>query len=102
MKSFSKSVLKALIVVVLFTGGSIALSTTGVKTVNEANAATYNQVYEYLLTRGYTVHTLARKTGTEFDWIAHTTKNGVQYWTTVYCDATSIWGNSDAPFFTTK
>jgi hypothetical protein len=99
MKRISKAVLKGLLVVILFTGGSIAVSTTGVKTVSEANAATYNQVYEYLLTRGYTVITLAPKSGTEFDWLATTVKNGVQYYTTVYCTASSVVGNSDVPCF---
>lgn len=99
MKRISKAVLKGLLVVILFTGGSIALSTTGVNTVSEANAATYNQVYEYLLTRDYTVVTLEPKQGTEFDWLAHTIKNGVHYWTTVYCTESSIVGNADVPYF---
>jgi hypothetical protein len=70
-----------------------------VKTVSEANAATYSQVYEYLLAHGYAVITLNPKQGTQYDWIAHTVKNGLDYWTTVYCTETTIWGNGDMPYF---
>jgi hypothetical protein len=97
MKRIAKSVLKGLLIVVLFTGGTVVLSTTGVKTVNEANAATYNQVYEYLVTNGYTVLTLEPKAGTKYDWIAQTSKNGVRYLTTIYCTDLCVVGNADIP-----
>lgn len=99
MKQFSKAVLKGLLIIVLFTGGSIALSTTGVKTVSEAKAATYNQVYEYLLSKGYTVNSLAPKQGTQYDWTANTVKNGNLYITTIYCTENSIVGHADYPSF---
>jgi hypothetical protein len=95
MKRISKAVLKGLLVVILFTGGSVILSTAGVKTVSEANAATYSQVYEYLVCNGYTVLTLDRKTGTQYDWVAHTIKNGSYYITTIYCTETSIITHGD-------
>jgi hypothetical protein len=95
MKQISKAVLKGLLIIVLFTGGSIAISTTGVKTVNEASAATYNQVYEYLVAHGYTVNSLAPKQGTAYDWVANTIKNGNVYTTTIYCTETSITGVGD-------
>jgi hypothetical protein len=95
MKQIAKSVLKGLLVVVLFTSGSVALSTTGVQTVSEASAASYNQVYEYLLTEGYTVISMQPKPGTKFDWVAQTVKNQVHYITTIYCTETCVIGNSD-------
>lgn len=72
------------------------MSTHGVKTVNEASAATYNQVYEYLLTNGYTVVTL-EPSGFKYDWIAHTVKNGIHYTTTIYCTSSSVIGHTDIP-----
>jgi hypothetical protein len=95
MKRIAKSVFKILLVVVLFTGGSIALSTSGINTVSEARAATQSQVTEYLLANGYTIQSLGPKEATKFDWIAMTTKNGVHYSTTIYCTETSIIGNTD-------
>jgi UDP-N-acetylglucosamine:LPS N-acetylglucosamine transferase len=97
MKQIAKAVLKALLVVILFTGGSVGLSTMGVKTVSEANAATYNQVYEYLCTNGYVVITLERKDGTKYDWIAHTIRGQVHFATTIYCDQTCIIAHGDVP-----
>jgi hypothetical protein len=99
MKQISKAVLKGLLVIVLFTGGSIVLSTTGVKTVSEANAATYSQVYNYLVAHGYQVNSLVPKQGTPYDWTANTLKNGISYITTVNCTETEVWGNSDVPMF---
>jgi hypothetical protein len=99
MKHFSKLVLKGLFVAIFFTAGSITISTLGVNTINEANAVENVTVNSYLTTSGYTVVTLEPKAGTEYDWIAHTVKNGVHYWTTIYCDANGIIGNSDVPMF---
>lgn len=83
--------------IVLFTGTSIALSTAGVRTVNEAKAAvSYDQVYQYLVNRGYTVVTLEPVSGAkETNWIAHTIKNNVHYWTTVYVSGNQIINSTD-------
>lgn len=99
MKNTAKLVLKGLLVIVLFTGSSIALSSIGVKSVNEAKAAvTYQMAYQYLVNRGYTVVTLDPIAGTKGpNWIAHTIKNGVHYWTTVYTTGDSIVGHTDVP-----
>ena len=99
MKKVAKLVLKGLLVIVLFTGSSIALSTTGVKSVNEANAASYQQVYDYLKLRGYVVITLNPVSPDKgSNWIAHTVLNQVHYWTTVYVSPTGeIVGHTDVP-----
>jgi len=39
MKTITQKLIKGLLVIVLFTGVSVALSTTGVQTVSEAKAA---------------------------------------------------------------
>jgi len=100
MKNTVKLVVKGLLVIVLFTGSTIALSTFGVKTVNEAKAyVSYEYVYQYLLNRGYEVITLEPVVGPKTeDWIAHTVKQGVHFWTTVHVSGTQIIGISDVPF----
>lgn len=96
MKQFSKTLIKGLFVIVLFTAGSVALSTNGAQTVNAASAAIgYNQVFEYLTSKGYTILNLAQDTGTKYNWIAHTILNGREYCTTVYCNSSEIIGNAD-------
>jgi hypothetical protein len=95
MKQIFKTVLKALLVIILFTGGSVALSTIGAKTVNTASAATYNQVYEYLVANGYTVISLHPQTDGKYDWEAVTIKHDITYNTTIYCTASSVIGNTD-------
>ena len=99
MKQITKNLIKALLVVVFFTGSSIVLSTSGVKSVNEVKAteATYAQVYDYLVGNGYSVVTLGHKAFTEYDWISHTVKAGRNYSTTVYCDENGIVGHGDIP-----
>ncbi|MDF2437995.1 MAG: hypothetical protein K0Q95_2371 [Bacteroidota bacterium] len=96
MRQVVKLVLKGVLLIALFTGGSVVLSTKGIKTVSEANAASYSQVNEYLVSHGYTVVSLAPKSGS-MDWTAQTSKNLVRYTTTVYCTETSIVGNTDMP-----
>ena len=78
MKNAAKLVLKGLLVIVLFTGSTIALSTSGVKSVNEAKAAvSYQQAYQYLVNHGYTVITLEETyLRSDENWIAHTILNG--------------------------
>lgn len=97
MKNTLKLAVKGLLVIVLFTGSTIALSTFGVKTVNEAKAyVSYEYVYQYLVNRGYQVITLEPVTGSKTeDWIAHTVLQGVHYWTTVHVQGSEIIGVSD-------
>ena len=97
MKNTAKLVLKGLLVIVLFTGSSIALSTIGVKSVSEAKAAvSYQMAYQYLVNNGYTVVTLDPIAGTKGpNWIAHTIKNGVHYWTTIHTTGSEIIGHTD-------
>lgn len=99
MKNAVKLVLKGLFVIVLFTGLSITLSTVGVKSVSEAKAAaSYQQVYQYLNNNGYTVVTLNRvKDQSSLDWISHTIKNGIHYWTTVHVLGNQIIDHTDIP-----
>ena len=99
MKHITKSVLKAFLIVVLLTGSSVVLTSAGLKTVSVVGTSgvTYNQVYEYLVARGYTVISLCPSTTAKYDWVAHTVKNQVHYSTTVNCDATNIIGQVDVP-----
>lgn len=98
MKKTAKLVLKGLLVIVLFTGSTIALTTIGVKAVNEAKAAvSYEQVYKYLTDRGYVVNTLDLVDGRGPDWVAKTVLNGINYNTTVHVQGDEIVGNTDVP-----
>ena len=97
MKKISKTVAKGLLLLTLSTGISIALSTAGVKTINEAHAAaTYEQVYTYLVYQGYSVVTLSpvitKKTD---DWVAHTTLGGIHFMTTIHVTNSIIVGHDD-------
>jgi len=97
MKKLSKMLAKGVFVITLFTGISVALSTSGIKTVNEAHAAaTYQQVYVYLSNQGYTIVTLSPiiTLRTE-DWTAHTILNGVHFTTTVHVYNSIITGHED-------
>lgn len=95
MKQSTKFFIKALLVIVLFTTGSIALSTVGIKSVSEAKAAvSQQQVIQYLTAKGYTVITMAPYKGTA-DWIGHTILNGRDYMTHVYVTDNQIVGNED-------
>ena len=97
MKHSFKILIKGLLVIVLFTGVSIALSTNGVKTVSEANAAvSKQQVYSYLVNLGYTVTSINVIQGTT-NFICQTQKQGVNYWTTVNTDGTKIIGVESVP-----
>ena len=97
MRNVAKSIVKGLFVIVLFTGGSIALSTTGVKAVNEASAAVSSQqVTQYLVGLGYQVIALAPTKGS-LDWDAHTSKGGIEYRTHIYVVGTQIVDHTDVP-----
>jgi len=98
MKQIAKSVLKGLFIVILFTGGSVALSTTGANTVSAANATvSANQVYQYLTEYGYTVMSCEPKPATKFDWTAHTIIGGRYFITTIHCNGQTIIGTDDSP-----
>lgn len=97
MKNLSKTLVKVLFVIVLFTGITAGLSTSGIKTINEANAAvSKQQVNSYLVNRGYSVYSINAIQGTN-NFICQTQLQGVNYWTTVYTDGTNITGINDVP-----
>ena len=99
MKNTAKLVLKGLLIIVLFTGSSIALSSIGVKSVSEARAdVSYQQVNQYLVNRGYVVITLNPINNTRgSNWTAHTVLNGVNYTTIVYVSGSEIVGVDSTP-----
>lgn len=95
MKNIGKILVKVVLVIVLFTSATVALSSFGVKSVSEAKAAvSYQQVYAYLVNHGYTVITLSPCPRNE-NWIAHTTKEGFHLQTTILVEGDEIWGTSD-------
>ena len=97
MKNLSKTLVRGLLVIVLFTGISVGLSTSGIKTINEAHAAvSKQQVNSYLVNRGYTVYSINPIQNTT-NFICQTKLNGINYWTTVYTDGTNIIGIYDVP-----
>jgi hypothetical protein len=84
MKKIILFAAKTLLVVGLFTSGTIVLSANGFSTVSEAKAAvTEEAVVRYLEENGYTVLSLARVEGSD-NWRANTIKNGEYLITTVY------------------
>lgn len=97
MKKLSSILLKGVIVIVLFIGGSVVLSTTtGVKTVNEAQASVSEaEVVMYLEELDYEVISADPKPNTVCDWICHTIRGGHHYWTTVYVSGGNIVDNQD-------
>jgi hypothetical protein len=112
MKTITQKLIKGLLVIVLFTGVSVALSTAGVQTVSEAKAAgvgngaangsagqagqvSSSTVYQYLVSKGYTVQSLSQICGST-NWKAYTIgANGSQYITTVYVNGSQIIGGQD-------
>ena len=97
MKRISSILLKGLLVIVLFTSASVVLTTSGVKTLNEAKACISGQdVYKYLTCQGYEVLNLHQIQGTE-DWEAHTILNEVHYLTTVHVKDDAIIDHEDIP-----
>jgi diketogulonate reductase-like aldo/keto reductase len=97
MKNLSKTIVRTLMVVGVFTTGTTVLSTSGAGTISEAHAAvSYQTAYNYLVTHGYTVITLQETPErANENWVAHTVKNNVHYWTTVFVQGTSIVGHED-------
>jgi len=99
MKKLNSSLVKGLLVIILFTVGSVVVSTTGVKTVNEAEANVGEaEVVEYLEECGYQVISAARKPNTISDWICHTYKASRHYWTTVHVSGNNLIGQTDVPY----
>jgi hypothetical protein len=114
MKTITQKLIKGLLVIVLFTGVSVALSTTGVQTVSEAKAAgagggalggpagqagqvTASAVYQYLVSRGYTIQNLNPVCGTS-NWQASVTNaNGVQARVIIYTQSTQIVASQELP-----
>lgn len=96
MKKVTRIIAKVFFAIVLLTSSVIIVNTNGVNTVSEAKAATYQQVYNYLTSRGYEVITLAPYA--KLQWLAHTVKDGRHYWTTVFENsAGEIIGHTDTP-----
>jgi hypothetical protein len=96
MKTISSIILKGLLVIVLFTGATIALSTMGARTVSEARAEVKDfEIQAYLENLGYTVWTTAPIENSE-DWICRTTLNGVNYLTTVHVKDSQIIDHEDS------
>jgi len=99
MKNTFKFLAKVTLVIVLFTGSVFTFSTLNVSTISEAKAAvSEQQVYSYLVARGYQVITLNPLAGSKYNWIAHTVKGGVHYMTTVYCNSEVVIGHEDVQF----
>jgi hypothetical protein len=112
MKKITLNLVKGLLVIVLFTGVSVALSTTGVQTVSEAHAGVGSgavqgpagqagqvsaaAVNQYLVSRGYTVQSLTPICGS-LNWRAYTiAANGTQYITTVFVQSSQILSSNDS------
>lgn len=101
MKAKIKIIRKALFLAVFLSSSSIALNVVGVKVVSEAHASvSQEQVYQYLINRGYSVVSLKRDNTSKYgnNWIAHTIKDGLHFTTTVYCNENEIIGHGDVPF----
>ncbi len=97
MKKSSNVIVKAIFVIVLYTVSTLLLSKSGVKTVSEAKAATSSQqVYQYLVSRGYQVYSLVQAKGSS-DWDAKIYINGVYSITHIHVVGSSIIDNTDIP-----
>ncbi len=84
---------KVALIVGLFFGTMTILSTQGVKTVSEAQAAvSQEQVIDYLGEYGYEVVSANPKPNTIADWICETYQGSHHYWTTVHVSGTTITG----------
>ncbi|HET6224796.1 MAG TPA: hypothetical protein VFF27_00860 [Bacteroidia bacterium] len=113
MKKITLNLLKGLLVIVLFTGVSVALSTTGVQTVSEAKAGgpttsagssssqgvTASSVNQYLIAHAYTNITSMSVTSSSSSgstWTAIAVNgSGSQVRVTVYASTSQIVGQQD-------
>jgi len=113
MKKITLNLLKGLLVIVLFTGVSVALSTTGVQTVSEAKAGpgngigaagsgqgiTSTSINQYLVNHAYTnIQSLSvySSTSSSTTWKAIAINaSGVKVSVFVYTQSTQILGNNE-------
>ncbi len=107
MKKITLNLVKGLLVIVLFTGVSVAISTTGVQTVNTANAGTgyagsgsagqasqvsSTSVNQYLVGHGYSsIQNLSIVSNTSWQAIV-TNANGIQCRVSIFTQSTQIIG----------
>lgn len=101
MKKKIEVLRKALFLIVFLSVSSIVLNTVGVNVVSEAHASvSQEQVYQYLVNRGYLVVSLKRDITVKYsnNWVAHTIKDDLHFTTTVYCNENEIIGHGDVPF----
>lgn len=97
MKKIGLIFLKGLFTIILFTGSSIVLSTTGFGIVNSASAAvTSTTVVQYLESIGYQVFQVIPIYGTN-NWIAITRDSNGRYWLTkvYYSSSNSLLGHEN-------
>ena len=98
MKKLVTNVLKGLLVIILFTGTSVVLFTTGVNTVNEAQAnVSEAQVIEYLEECGFQVISCNPKANSMGDWVANTIFEGRHYPVVVHVSENGIVGHEIIP-----
>jgi hypothetical protein len=105
MKKVFTNVLKGLLVIILFTGTSVVLFTSDVRTVSEAQAqegqshsqafVTEAQVIEYLEEYGYEVVSCSPKPNTIGNWVAHTILDGKHYHIVIAVSGNNIVGYSN-------
>lgn len=115
MKKITLNLVKGLLVIVLFTGVSVALSTTGVQTVSEAKAGsntgagasgssqagvTASTVNQYLVNYAYSnIQTLSvsssTSSGTTWTAYAYSSASGTQVTVSVYVQGSQILGSAD-------
>jgi len=95
MKHIGKTLLRALLFVVLFSSLTLVLSTAGVTIVSEAKAEVKSSdVILYLENLGYTIRTIRPVEDNE-DWECTTTLNGHNYLTIVHVEGTEIIDHED-------
>ena len=115
MKKITLNLVKGLLVIVLFTGVSVALSTTGVQTVSEAKAGgngagaggstqggvTASTVNQYLTAHAYSnVQSISvsssSSSGTTWRAVVYSSASGGQVSVSVYVQGSQIVGSNDA------
>jgi|SRR4051812_34494719 hypothetical protein len=117
MKTITLNLVKGLLVIVLFTGVSVALSTTGVQAVSEARAGgntgagaggttqggvTTSTVNQYLVAHAYSnIQSLSvyssSNSGTAWRAVAYSNASGAQVSVYVYVQGSQIIGGTESP-----
>ena len=99
MKTLFVNLLKGSLVIILFTGASVALYTAvDVRTVNEARAnVDETQVIDYLEEYGYQVISCNHKPNTISDWTAAIIYEGHHYIANVHVSGDEIIGHEIIP-----